>query len=237
MTECGTCLTVDPSGPGWAEAGCPLRRRRWLTPLFAVLVMVVGCSRRYYREFADRDVYRIKNQREFDWRWDVPPRPVEADPKSRIGDVHDPDHQPIVPDDPAARPFQVTAGKPLEFLGWKKRGIQPVEDLSWMAEVPRDKDGDLLLNGPSAMQIALKNSRDYQTQVELVYLQALSLTLTRFSYFPQFFNNDGAQFRFPLKCSSHRRITGTGSIRPSSLSWRGSSSECAQSRNGPRSQA
>ena len=195
MTECGTCLTVDPSGPGWAEAGCPLRRRRWLTPLFAVLVMVVGCSRRYYREFADRDVYRIKNQREFDWRWDVPPRPVEADPKSRIGDVHDPDHQPIVPDDPAARPFQVTAGKPLEFLGWKKRGIQPVEDLSWMAEVPRDKDGDLLLNGPSAMQIGLKNSRDYQTQVELVYLQALSLTLTRFSYFPQFFNNDGAQFR------------------------------------------
>ena len=31
-----------------------MRGKRWLTPLFAALVMFVGCSRRYYRDFADR---------------------------------------------------------------------------------------------------------------------------------------------------------------------------------------
>ena len=209
-------LSTD-AAQGRAEAGCSLRRRRWLMPLFAVLVMLVGCTRRYYREFADRDVYRIEQQREFDWRWELPDRPVEADPKSRIGDKHDPDHQPIVPDDPAARPFQVTAGRPLEFMGWKKRGIQPVEDLGWMEFIPRDKDGDLLLNGPSAMRIALKNNRDYQTQVEDVYLAALSLTLLRFTYFPQLFNTEQVQFtQSGIRANESNQLT---TLTADSLKW------------------
>ena len=179
--------------------------------------MVVGCSRRYYREFADRDVYRIEQQREFDWRWDIPDRPVEADPDTRIGDKHDPDHQPIVPDDPGARPFQVTAGRSLEFVGWKKRGIQPVEDLSWMESIPRAKGGELLLDGPSAMRIALKSSREYQFQVEDVYLRALDLTLMRFTYFPQLFNGEGAQYRhFGTKKAESNQLQ---VLATNSLNW------------------
>ncbi len=157
--------------------------------------MLAGCTRRYYRNFADRDTYRIENQRQLDWRWNMPDRPVEANPAARIGDKNDPDHYPIPQDDPGARPFQVTAGRKGEFHGWKKRGMTPIEDLSWLTCIPRDQDGDLVLNGASAMRIALVNSRDYQTQVENVYLAALQLTLLRYNYFPQILANQTTQYQ------------------------------------------
>jgi len=169
-------------------------RARWPAAASILLLLLVGCTRRYYRDFADRDVYRIEKDRMTDWRWELPPRPVEADPHSRIGDVQDPNHEPIPPDDPGARPFQVTAGRPLEFHGWSKRGTEPVEDLNWLKYVPRGDDGAVLLDAPTAMQIALLNSRDYQTQVEDVYLQALQLTLVRFGFFPQIFDINGIQY-------------------------------------------
>jgi outer membrane protein TolC len=168
-------------------------RRSWAVGA-AMLLALVGCTRRYYRDFADSDVYRIERERMTDPRWAVPPRLVEADPRSRIGDKHDPNHEPIQNDDPGARPFQFTAGRPFEFLGWLKRGTAPVEDMSWLDEIPRGPDGKLRLDAPMAMRVALKNNRDYQTRVEDVYLQALSLTLTRFSFFPQMLANQATQF-------------------------------------------
>ena len=161
----------------------------------ALMIMFMGCTRKYYRNFADRDVYRIEQERQFDWRWTTPPRPVEADPRSRMGDVHNPNQEPIPLDEPASRPFQVSAGRPFEFLGWEKRGTAPVEDLSWRENLPKDSDGTVKLDAASAMRIGLMNSRDYQSTVEDVYLQALSLTFTRFSFFPQLFANQSTGYR------------------------------------------
>src|SRR5262249_42351775 len=177
-------------GRGWLS-----RQGGRLALAAAGLAALRGCTRRYYREFADRGVYRIENGRQTDPRWAVPPRPVEADPRSRIAYLHDPDHQPIPPDDPGARPFQVTAGRPLEYHGWAKRGMVPVEDLRWLELVPRGPDGVVRLNAASAMQIALMNSRDYQAQVEALYVTALTLTLTRFNFFPQVLSSQTTQFR------------------------------------------
>lgn len=170
------------------------RRFRTSWVVGSLLLMLMGCTRRYYRNFADRDTYRIEQDRNFDWRWRLPDRPVEAHPDSRIGDRHDPNREPIPPDDPAARPFQVSAGRPFEFAGWKQRGTAPVEDLSWLGCVPRQPDGKVLLTKDTAVRIALMNSRDYQTQVENVYLAALSLTLTRFNFFPQFASNQSTDY-------------------------------------------
>jgi|GEM_PF-1023741 len=161
----------------------------------ALFMMVAGCTRRYYRDFADRDTYRILGDRMTDWRWQLPKRPVEAAPKSRIGDIHDPNHEPIPHDDPGARPYQVTAGRHLEYHGWDKRGWAPVENMNWLREIPRDKEGLLVLDGPKAMQVALANSRQYQTNLEDVYLQALSLTLVRFNFFPQLFSSQSTEYR------------------------------------------
>ena len=54
-----------------------------------------------------------------------------------------------------------------------------------MQVIPRDADGDVVLDGPKAMQLALVNNREYQTSLEVVYLQALALTGARFQFFPQ----------------------------------------------------
>ncbi|WP_422930517.1 TolC family protein [Singulisphaera sp. PoT] len=176
------------------QRGERFRCARRLMAASVLLLLLVGCTRRYYRDFADRDVYRIENDRMTDWRWELPPRPVEANPHSRMGDAQDPNHEPIPPDDPGARPYQVTAGRPHEFHGWSKRGSAPVEDLSWLKYIPRSDDGAILIDGPTAMQVALMNNREYQFNVEDVYLQALQLTLVRFSFFPQIYSNQTTQY-------------------------------------------
>jgi hypothetical protein len=134
---------------------------------------ILGCTRAYYHDYADNDVYRILKSRLFDWRWRLPERPVEADPRSRIADHTDPNHTPIVPDDPAARRFQVSSRFPFQYVGWKRRGITPIEDLSWQDQIPHDADGRVILSRDSIMRIAIMNSRDYQTQYENLYLSAL----------------------------------------------------------------
>ena len=184
-----------PAQDGRGSVGAARRAARALPVAGALLCAVAGCTRHYYRTFADRDVYHVENERMTDPRWSVPPRPVEADPRSRIATVGDPDHPPIPPDDPAARAFQVSNGRPLEFHGWDKRGGAPVEDLRWLECVPRNADGKVSLDAASAMRIALVNSREYQARVEQVYLQALSLTLSRFTFFPQGFGSQTTQYR------------------------------------------
>src|SRR5438552_3735924 len=117
------------------------RRRRvwaWRLALCAVALAGLGCTRAYYRDYADSDVYGILKERLFDWRWRVPERPVEADPRSRMADNNDPNHEPIVPDEVAARRFQVSNRFPFEYRFWRKRGTTPIEDLSWQPYIPTE---------------------------------------------------------------------------------------------------
>jgi hypothetical protein len=51
----------------------------------------------------------------------------------------------------------------------------------------------LVLNLDQALDIAVKNSREYQTQKEKLYLSALSLTGARYEFSPQFFANSSAR--------------------------------------------
>ena len=150
-----------------------------------VAMTMIGCSRSYYRNYADKDVYAIERERAVDPRWRVPARPVEADPKSRIGDPFDPDREPIPLDDPAARLFQVTNGRHGEFHGWAKRGVADIERQDWKNCLAVDEDGSVKLGQESVMRVALLNSREYQTQVETLYLAALALTLARYDFYLQ----------------------------------------------------
>jgi len=159
--------------------------RRRLALLAALVLATQGCTRTYYRDYADSDVYGILKERLFDWRWRAPERPVEADPHSRMGDVNDPNHVPIVPDEVAARRFQVSNRFPFEYRFWRKRGTTPVEDLSWQPFVSVESDGKVLLSKDSIVRLGLMHSRDYQTEYENLYLAALALTLARFQFMIQ----------------------------------------------------
>jgi Outer membrane efflux protein len=179
--------------PGWRSG----KLWRWHLAALAAMLAAAGCTRAYYHDYADRDVYGILKERLFDWRWKVPERPVEASPISRMADLNDPNHEAIVADEVAARRFQVSSRFPFEYHGWKKRGTTPIEDLSWQPYVPLESDGKILLNKDSIMRIAMVNSRDYQTNFESLYLSALDLTLTRFQFMIQGYSNWGA-FYSPL---------------------------------------
>ena len=155
--------------------------------LAMLLTAPAGCSRTHYRNRADQQVYGIEAERALDPRWKLPDRPVEADPRSRLADPYNPDREPIPPDDPGARLFQVSNGRSHEFHGWDKRGKAPIEFLGWQRYLPMDEKGRVVLSPQSSMQIAVRNSREYQTNVEDVYLQSLSLTLARFQFMVQAF--------------------------------------------------
>jgi len=177
----------------------------------------LGCTRAYYHNYADSDVYGILKERLFDWRWKVPERPVEADPHSRMADLNDPNHVPIVPDEVATRNFQVSSRFPFEYHGWKKRGTTPIEDLSWQPYIPTESDGKVLLSKDSIMRLAMINSRDYQFQYENVYLAALSLTLARFQFMIQGYSNWGS-FYTPLAGGGVASTSPTASGGPAVVS-------------------
>ena len=160
----------------------------------ALAISMIGCSRTYFRAAADRDVYNIEREREVDPRWRLPARPVEADVRSRIGDPFDPDREPVPLDDGAARLFQATNGRTFEFHKWEKRGIAEVERDDWRLNVATDPDGNITLSRESVVRLALFNSREYQTQVENVYLTALQLTLARYEFYLQPFARQGTFF-------------------------------------------
>lgn len=149
----------------------------------AVTCMLFGCSRDRYRQKADRDVYGILKQRTNDPRWSPPPRPVEPAPDSRLRDPSNPDKPPLPPDDQGAS--VVLAMTPCRAVRqrWPHRGELPaIEDFHWRGSLPIGPKGAVDLRRDNAMSLALLHSREYQTQVEQLYLTALSLTLQRFEY-------------------------------------------------------
>ncbi len=179
------------------ERGRSRKLWNWPFAALAALLVTAGCTRAYYHDYADSDVYGILKERLFDWRWRVPERPVEAAPISRMADLNDANHEPLITDEVAARRFQVSSRFPFEYHGWKKRGSTPIEDLSWQPYVPLESDGKILLSKDSIMRIAMVNSREYQFAFENVYLSALTLTLARFQFMVQGYSNWGA-FYSPL---------------------------------------
>ena len=182
-------MTEFPSRRGTESAR--LRCALWV-PALALsfgLLLITGCTRTYYHDYADRDVYGILRDRLFDWRWQLPPRQVEADTRSRMGDPANPNYEPIPPDEPAAQNFQISSRFPLEYHGWEKRGMAPIEYLDWQQNVSTESDGKVLLSRDSIMRLAMMNSRDYQSSYEDLYLAALNLTLARFQFMVQGFSN------------------------------------------------
>lgn len=177
----------------------PRRRTRGLIVAVALGLALgsAGC-RSWYREAVNREIGAIESERITDWRWNVRLRDVVPDPRARFRDVHDPDKHPFNPDDPTAYEFQVSE----QLHPWqgfdhriKKRGVTAIEDLSWLASLPRNEKGEVPLGRETAMQLAVMHSRDYQTQYENLFLSALGVSLARFEFAVQPFYNQGLVYQ------------------------------------------
>lgn len=164
----------------------------------AVLVCVfAGCNRRTYRDWADRDAYRLIQSHKNDARWQIPDRAVEPDPRSRLADVQDPDCGPPTLDDPSAECYMrypYHSKKRVDY--WDKKGNPvAIDSQHWLDHLPYDDDGTVLLDKQLTLDLALLNSREFQTRVERLYSTALVLSSNRFEYELNWFGGSSTLFR------------------------------------------
>ncbi|MDB5312382.1 MAG: hypothetical protein JWO38_6584 [Gemmataceae bacterium] len=161
--------------------------------LFLALVSAAGCTRSFYRSSADRETYPIVAERErLSPAFDIGRTRLEPRPGSRLGDPFNPDRPPKPPDDPAAAVFMTRPNGIRGARTWGKDGYTDmIEPPGWDQALGLDARGVLRLDQDRATEIALLNSREYQTALEDVYLSALALTLNRFEFALHWFGRNG----------------------------------------------
>ena len=174
-----------------------LRRTLALTTTCVLLASAVlgGCSRSWHRERADRDAYRLIASRQIDPLWRIPDRTVEPAPESRMADRHCPDCGPKPLDDEAADQFTRCPNAYENSKYYDKIPTHPILDHNhWVHQLPRNEDGKVILTEQTVVQIALLHSREFQTQVEGLYLNGLTLSGARFAFQNQWFGGSGTDF-------------------------------------------
>lgn len=161
--------------------------------LIGVLVLP-SCSRPWFRQQADWDAYFLTQSREIDARWDIPERAVEADFRSRMADPDCPDCEPRPPDDSGAAHWMTDLkGRPLKYYQCIDES-PTIEFDAWLSYLPRLADGSVDVRRETAVALALLHSREYQTQVESVYLAALGLASNRFEFVVQWLGNSAIDY-------------------------------------------
>ncbi|WP_437201582.1 TolC family protein [Planctomicrobium sp. SH664] len=169
---------------------------------------LAGCSRTFWRDQADRDSYEAITEKLNNPLWNLPRIDLTPDPRSRFYDPFNPDCEPLPPDDPAAHVFMHWVDGWEGYKGWHKFGdLMSVENPQWMANLGLSTDlidpltGEYVapvpaLKGvtlPEAVELAQINNRDYQFQIESVYLAALAVTFQRFQFGVRYLTASGVE--------------------------------------------
>jgi hypothetical protein len=165
-------------------------------------LMPCGCTRRYWRHQADGVTYGILTEKTQIPEWSMPKMQIRPmDPRSRFGDPYSPDRPPLPPDDPVAHQTMHSVYGMRGYKHWHKFGdTMTVENPYWLEQyglapdvVERNAGRVAVLPQldkftlEQSIDMAYIHSRDYQLQLETVYLTALALTLERFNFDLQFF--------------------------------------------------
>ncbi|MEX2176201.1 MAG: TolC family protein [Pirellulaceae bacterium] len=167
--------------------------RAWVVLLAVALLS--GCSRAHYRNWADNDTYPILAERIVYPTYDIGRTRLEPAPESRLADPFSPDCPPKPPDDPAAALFMERPGGMPGAKHWEENGVtDQIEPAGWEIVLEPDAAGTIRLDQNKAVEVALLNSREYQTALENVYLVALFLTLNRFEFDLQWFLTNRTDF-------------------------------------------
>ncbi len=158
---------------------------RWLC--WAIFALTLSsCSRAFYREQADRDVYAATQERNHS-SWVLPEIDITPPPASRLHDPYAADFPPMPPDDLAASEYMHMADGHHGWKHWWDHGtVDSVELSDWRSMLPLT-DGKLVLAPDLIMQQAQLHSRSYRTELEQLYLTSLDLTLNRFEFATQWY--------------------------------------------------
>ena len=88
--------------------------RRVLCPFLAANLLLApgGCTRRFFRQRADREVAEILTEKDKNPAWKIEQYHPYPDPRARFFDPSNPDRPPMPPDDPAAHDLSPNPQKP-----------------------------------------------------------------------------------------------------------------------------
>lgn len=173
--------------------------KRFATLGFAFLACVasatLGCHRTAYRQKADAEVAQLIDRGQVDSRWDLLKTGIYPRRESRMYDPFCPDAEPMPPDDPVSHQLMHRVDGKKGWPHWHDNGDTfYVENPFWRAYLPRDERGVVVLDRSKAVELGLVHSRDYQRNLENLYLSALSVTAERFRFDVQFFGGNSTFF-------------------------------------------
>ncbi|HYO24802.1 MAG TPA: TolC family protein [Lacipirellulaceae bacterium] len=152
------------------------------------MLLSTGCSRAFYRQQADADAYCLVDPKAQVAGAAPETYRIEVDPRSRMYDPNDPDVEPMPPDDPLAHRYMEVVDRKKGAKLWNKLPRTAfVENPSWQEHLPRNEQGEVLLDMRGAVELALLESPDYQSELEDLYLSALDVSFERFRFDTQFF--------------------------------------------------
>ncbi len=171
--------------------------KSWITCLIGLSVVgsSVGCSRSFWRQQADADTYQAITEHLTDQRWAVPRIDLTPDPRSRFYDPYDPDSAPLPPDDPAAHTYMHWVNGWEGYKCWHQFGdLMSVENPQWLAqfgftpEMIDEVTGEYIAPVPQlenvklveAVELSQIHNRDYQFELENLFLTALAVTFERY---------------------------------------------------------
>ena len=167
----------------------PTNRLAFVALPLAVLGLVMGCNRQYYRKQADNEAYAlIAAKSRHVARPPLMPVRIDIDRQSRMFNPFDLDFQPMPVDDPASHRYMQCVDGRRGYPMWHAAGVtNTAENPDWWQFLPLNEEGVLVLDANTAVQIALLQSPDYQRQREQLYLSALDVSSERFRFDSQFF--------------------------------------------------
>lgn len=188
------CIAGQASSVTLFQQAAKRAWRHWL--LIAMMVLILsGCTRAKYRCRADKEVYGLIGCAASDPRWELEDYSITPSPESRLFDPDNPDRPPMPPDDPTSAELMECVDGKRGWPHWDRNGCTPcVENPAWMQYLPVDENGSLPLDRSNAVQVALLNSREYQSELEQLYLSALDVTYQRFRFDAQFFGTNSTFF-------------------------------------------
>lgn len=163
-------------------------------PLFlgaaSVFAASWGCSRALYHQKADREAYAAISTKAGMLPEQIELREggrIEPAPDSRFYDPFDPDHPPMPPDDPVSHSLMLKVDGRKGAAVWNQRGEPAaVQSNAWREMLPKSEDGSVKLDLASAINLGIRNSRDFQKEREDLYLSALDVTFERYQLSPKF---------------------------------------------------
>ena len=175
-----------------------------------VLLGTAGCSRAFYRRQADREAYALVECASDDPRWPLEGYTIEPDPRSRMFDPFSPDCPPMPPDDPTAHRLMHCVDCKQGWPCWHRYGETAyVENPDWKAYLPENEQGQVVLDRDAAVEMALLHSREYQRELENLYLSALAVTFERFRLDAQFFGGNSTFFDAEGRLAGGRSLLST----------------------------